>query len=182
MTIRLIDNAKTSHATGEAFTSNAKKLVDQHGRSVSYLRLSVTDRCDLRCSYCMPERMKFLPKTDILSFEELSRLVFAFVDRGITKLRITGGEPLVRRDVIQLLRLLHERKASTRLEEITLTTNATRLALFASDLKALGIERINVSLDTLNPDKFRKITRRNVFEDVMAGIDAAQNAGIKKPS
>ncbi|MEQ3648272.1 radical SAM protein, partial [Hyphomonas sp.] len=133
-------------------------LVDGAGRRVSYLRLSVTDRCDLRCTYCMPERMQFLPKTDILSFEELVRLVDGFIARGITKLRITGGEPLVRRDVMQLLEHLSHRLGVTGLKEISLTTNGTRLEHYAGDLKRLGIERINVSLDTLSPEMCQRVT------------------------
>lgn len=172
MSFRLIDNAPDMPAkTGDA-------MRDGQGRKVSYLRLSVTDRCDLRCTYCMPERMSFLPKKDVLSFEELTRLVDAFIDRGITKLRITGGEPLVRRDVIDLIKRLSERQSSSSLEEIALTTNATRLALFADQLKAYGVKRINVSLDTLNAEKFAQLTRRNVLDDVMSGIMAAKKAGL----
>ncbi len=154
-------------------------LVDGAGRRVSYLRLSVTDRCDLRCTYCMPERMQFLPKTDILSFEELVRLVDGFIARGITKLRITGGEPLVRRDVMQLLEHLSRRLGATGLKEISLTTNGTRLEHYAEDLKRLGIERINVSLDTLSPEMFHRVTRKDQFETVMRGIAKARDVGLK---
>lgn len=174
MSFRLIDNLPEA---GENHPPSL--LTDGIGRRVDYLRLSVTDRCDLRCTYCMPERMSFLPKKDVLSFEELTRLVDAFIDRGISKLRITGGEPLVRRDVIDLLRRLSARRENSRLSEIALTTNGTRLALFAHELKDLGVERINVSLDTLNADRFADLTRRHVLEEVLAGIEAAKSAGLK---
>ncbi len=153
-------------------------LVDTYGRQITYLRLSVTDRCDLRCTYCMSENMRFLPKRDVLSLEELERLAVAFIERGVQKIRITGGEPLVRRDVITLL----ERLAGwlgAGLDELTLTTNATQLARYANDLAALGVKRINVSLDTLDDEKFERLTRRRALSKVLAGIDAAQDAGLK---
>ncbi|MCI4646387.1 MAG: GTP 3',8-cyclase MoaA [Hyphomonadaceae bacterium] len=154
-------------------------LRDGQGRTVSYLRLSVTDRCDLRCTYCMPERMSFLPKSDILSFEELLRLVDGFIARGITKLRITGGEPLVRRDVMLLLEQLSHRLGTTSLREVSLTTNATRLEHHAEELKRFGIERINVSLDTLSPETFAQLTRKDQFTAVMRGIERAREAGLR---
>ncbi|MEZ5946712.1 MAG: GTP 3',8-cyclase MoaA [Hyphomonas sp.] len=154
-------------------------LIDGAGRRVTYLRLSVTDRCDLRCTYCMPERMSFLPKQDVLSFEELTLLADAFIDRGIRKLRITGGEPLVRKDILSLIERLGARREAGQLDEICLTTNGTRLAPYADDLKRHGVERINISLDTLGREKFAALTRRDVFADVMAGIAAAKAAGLK---
>jgi cyclic pyranopterin phosphate synthase len=157
--------------------SCATPLVDAFQRRISYLRLSVTDRCDLRCSYCMPERMTFLPKKDVLSLEELHKLALAFIERGIGKIRLTGGEPLVRRDVIELVQALG-RKLGDGLEELTLTTNGTRLAEFAGDLAAAGVRRVNVSLDTLDPDLFQQLSRRDRLADVLQGIDAAAAAGL----
>ena len=153
-------------------------LVDQFQRRISYLRLSVTDRCDLRCAYCMPERQVFLPKAEVLSLEELHRMALGFIARGIRKIRLTGGEPLVRRDMIELVRALG-RKLGDGLEELTLTTNATRLALFADDLRAAGIERVNVSLDTLDRDTFSRLARRDSLPQVLEGIAAAKAAGLK---
>lgn len=153
-------------------------LIDQFNRRISYLRLSVTDRCDLRCAYCMPERQTFLPRKDVLSLEELHQLALGFIDRGITKLRLTGGEPLVRRDMIELVRALG-RKLGDGLEELTLTTNATRLAEFAEDLHAAGVRRINVSLDTLDRAAFARLARRDSLPQVLEGIAAAQAAGLK---
>ncbi len=152
-------------------------LVDAFNRQITYLRLSVTDRCDLRCSYCMPERMEFLPRKDVLSLEELHRLAIAFIDRGIRKIRLTGGEPLVRRDVIELVQALG-RRIGDGLDELTLTTNGTRLAEFADDLAAAGIRRVNVSLDTLNPGLFAHLSRRDRLAQVLEGIAAAKAAGI----
>ncbi|MFC4256109.1 GTP 3',8-cyclase MoaA [Altererythrobacter xixiisoli] len=152
-------------------------LVDAFNRRITYLRLSVTDRCDLRCSYCMPERMEFLPRKDVLSLEELHRLAIAFIDRGIRKIRLTGGEPLVRRDVIELVQALG-RRIGDGLDELTLTTNGTRLAEFADDLAAAGVRRINVSLDTLNPGLFTHLSRRDRLAQVLEGIAAASQAGI----
>lgn len=155
------------------------QLVDSFGREVTYLRLSVTDRCDLRCSYCMAEKMKFLPRNELLSLEELETLSAAFIARGVRKIRITGGEPLVRRDIMNLIKGLSKFKDSGDLDEITVTTNATQLPKYAKELKAYGVERINVSLDTLDADKFATLTRRSALDQVMAGLDAAQEAGLK---
>jgi cyclic pyranopterin phosphate synthase len=152
-------------------------LVDQFARRISYLRLSVTDRCDLRCAYCMPERQTFLPKADVLTLEELHELALGFIDRGITKLRLTGGEPLVRRDVIDLIRALG-RKVGDGLDELTLTTNGTRLVEFADSIAAAGVKRINVSLDTLDRARFAKLARRDSLPQVLDGIAAAREAGI----
>ena len=153
-------------------------LIDQFARRISYLRLSVTDRCDLRCGYCMPERMSFLPKAEVLSLEELHRLALGFIDRGITKLRLTGGEPLVRRDMIDLVTLL-ARKLGDGLDELTLTTNGTRLAEFAERIAAAGVRRINVSLDTLDRERFTQLARRDSLPQVLEGIAAAKEAGLK---
>jgi cyclic pyranopterin phosphate synthase len=157
---------------------SAAPFVDPFGRAITYLRVSVTDRCDLRCVYCMAEDMHFLPKRDLLSLEELDRLCSTFVRRGVRKLRITGGEPLVRRDIMQLFRALSRHLESGALDELTLTTNGTQLARHAADLAACGVRRINVSLDTLDPDKFRTITRWGDIRRVMEGLDAAQAAGM----
>ena len=154
-------------------------LVDPFHRAINYLRVSVTDRCDFRCVYCMSEHMTFLPKADLLSLEELDRLCSAFVARGVTKLRLTGGEPLVRRGIMTLVSSLSRHLASGALRELTLTTNASQLEKFSSELKAYGVERINVSLDTLDADKFRSITRWGELSKVLAGIDAAQAVGLK---
>lgn len=152
-------------------------LVDQFQRRITYLRLSVTDRCDLRCAYCMPERQVFLPRAEVLSLEELHRLALGFIARGITKLRLTGGEPLVRRDMIELVRALG-RKVGDGLEELTLTTNATRLAGFADDLRAAGVRRVNISLDTLDRQTFARLARRDSLPQVLDGIAAAREAGL----
>ena len=154
-------------------------IIDPFGRAISYLRVSVTDRCDFRCVYCMSENMTFLPKQDLLSLEELDRLCSAFVHRGVKKLRITGGEPLVRRDIMTLFRGLSRHLASGALDELTLTTNGSQLERYAQELAGCGVKRINVSLDTLDPTKFRTITRWGALEKVLAGIDAAQKAGLK---
>jgi GTP 3',8-cyclase len=154
-------------------------LVDPFGRAISYLRVSVTDRCDLRCTYCMSEQMNFLPRRDLLTLEELDRLCSAFVARGTRKLRITGGEPLVRRDILALFRSLSRHLRSGALHELTLTTNGTQLAQHADALAAAGVKRVNVSLDTLDAEKFRTVTRRGDFDKVMAGLDAAQAAGLQ---
>ncbi|WP_428029474.1 GTP 3',8-cyclase MoaA [Ancylobacter sp.] len=153
-------------------------LVDTFGRAVTYLRVSVTDRCDFRCVYCMSEHMTFLPKPELLTLEELDRLCSAFVARGVKKLRLTGGEPLVRRDVMTLFRSISRHLDSGALEELTLTTNGSQLARFAKELADCGVKRINVSLDTLDPAKFRALTRWGDLGKVLAGIDAAQDAGI----
>ncbi|VAW08065.1 Cyclic pyranopterin phosphate synthase (MoaA), partial [hydrothermal vent metagenome] len=153
-------------------------LTDSFGRAITYLRLSVTDRCDLRCTYCMSEAMTFLPKRDVLSLEELERLCAAFIQRGVRKIRLTGGEPLVRRDIMTLLRRL-SRRLGDGLDEITLTTNATQLARHADELADIGVKRINVSLDTLDDAKFAQLTRRRMLGKVLNGIEAAQAAGLK---
>jgi cyclic pyranopterin phosphate synthase len=155
------------------------QLVDPFGRAITYLRVSVTDRCDLRCVYCMSEDMTFLPKQEILTLEELDRLCSAFVARGVTKLRLTGGEPLVRKNLTGLVRSLSRHLKSGALDELTLTTNGSQLSRFAGELADAGVRRINVSLDTLNPDKFRAITRWGDIKKTLAGIDAALEAGIK---
>src|ERR671930_2682769 len=154
-------------------------MVDPFGRTIRYLRVSVTDRCDLRCFYCMSEDMTFLPKADLLSLEELDRLCSAFIAKGVRKLRLTGGEPLVRRGIMTLVASLSRHLASGALDELTLTTNGSQLQKYAAELAALGVRRINVSLDTLDPDKFRAITRWGELNKVLGGIDAAQAAGLK---
>lgn len=152
-------------------------MIDPFGRGITYLRVSVTDRCDLRCVYCMAEEMTFLPRRDVLSLEELDRLCSAFIRQGVRKLRITGGEPLVRRDVMKLFRSLGNRLGNE-LDELTLTTNGTQLAKYARDLAAAGVKRVNVSLDTLDPARFTRITRWGKLDRVLEGIDAAQAAGL----
>jgi GTP 3',8-cyclase len=156
----------------------SRPMIDPFGRTISYLRVSVTDRCDLRCFYCMAEDMTFLPKADLLTLEELDRLCTAFIARGVTKLRLTGGEPLVRRNVMSLVHSLSRHLASGALRELTMTTNGTQLARFASELADCGIRRINVSLDTLDAAKFRAITRWGELDKVLAGIEAARAAGL----
>ncbi|MDR3421954.1 MAG: GTP 3',8-cyclase MoaA [Xanthobacteraceae bacterium] len=157
----------------------APALVDPFGRAITYVRVSVTDRCDFRCVYCMSEDMTFLPKPEVLSLEELDRLCSAFVRLGTRKLRVTGGEPLVRRGIMTLFRSLSRHLDSGALDELTLTTNGSQLARFAGELADCGVRRINVSLDTLDPDKFRAVTRWGDFDKTMAGIDAADAAGLK---
>jgi cyclic pyranopterin phosphate synthase len=154
-------------------------LVDGFGRTVTYLRVSVTDRCDLRCVYCMAEQMTFLPKAQVLTLEELDRIASAFVSLGVRKLRITGGEPLVRKGVMGLFHNLGRHLQTGVLDELTLTTNGTQLATYARPLADLGVKRINVSLDTLKPDLFRTLTRGGDLAKVIAGIDAAQAAGLR---
>jgi GTP 3',8-cyclase len=156
----------------------AQPLIDGFGRRVSYLRVSVTDRCDLRCVYCMSEHMTFLPKAEVLTLEELDRIASAFVALGTRKLRITGGEPLVRKGVMGLLENLSRHLKTGDLDELTLTTNGTRLEEFATDLARIGVRRVNVSMDTLDPAKFRTLTRGGQLPKVIAGIDAALAAGI----
>jgi len=153
-------------------------LIDSFQRKISYIRVSITDRCDFRCVYCMSEDMEFLPKKDVLSLEELDRLCNTFIDLGVKKLRITGGEPLVRKNIMQLFSNLGN-KIGQGLEELTLTTNGSQLARYAKDLFDNKVKRINVSLDTLNKNKFKKITRNNDFNKVVKGIMAAKNAGLK---
>lgn len=164
--------------TCAAFPGRGPPLVDGYGRHVSYLRVSVTDRCDLRCTYCMSEQMTFLPRRDLLALEELDRLCSAFVARGVRRIRLTGGEPLVRRDVTALLGSLARHLEAGTLDELTLTTNGTMLAHRARDLAACGVRRVNVSLDTLDPDRYRAITRRGDLSAVLEGLDAAQAAGL----
>jgi len=156
-----------------------QQLIDSFGREITYLRLSVTDRCDLRCTYCMAGNMTFLPRKDLLSLEELGTLCESFIKRGIKKIRITGGEPLVRRDLMSFMHKLSKHRISGKLDEITLTTNGTLLSRYAKELKLCGVERINISLDTLDPIVFTKLTRRNALDAVLKGIDAALEAGIK---
>ncbi len=159
--------------------SGHPELVDPFGRAITYLRVSVTDRCDFRCVYCMAENMSFLPKAEVLTLEEIDRLCSAFVARGVRKLRLTGGEPLVRRGIMTLVTSLSRHLRSGALDELTLTTNGSQLAKYADGLAAAGIRRINVSLDTLDAEKFRAITRWGALDQVLAGIDAAQTAGLK---
>jgi GTP 3',8-cyclase len=154
-------------------------MIDPFGRAITYLRVSVTDRCDFRCTYCMAEDMAFLPKKDLLSLEELDRLCTVFIEKGVRKLRLTGGEPLVRKNIIHLVRQLSRHLQAGALEELTLTTNGSQLARFAAELADCGVRRINVSLDTLDADKFHAITRWGNLTKVMEGIDAAQAAGLK---
>ena len=156
----------------------ATQLTDPFGRVIDYVRLSVTDRCDFRCLYCMPKNVTFLPKREVLSLEELERLAGALIDLGVKKIRLTGGEPLVRKDIMTLIRALGARIGAG-LEELTLTTNASQLAHFAGDLFAAGVRRINVSLDSLDRETFEAIARPGKFDNVMAGIDAALAAGLK---
>ena len=163
----------------ELGVAGGRELVDPFGRTITYLRVSVTDRCDFRCVYCMAENMSFLPKAEVLSLEELDRLCSAFVARGVRKLRLTGGEPLVRRGIMTLVTSLSRHLRSGALDELTLTTNGSQLAKYAAALKDAGLGRINVSLDTLDPEKFRAITRWGSLDQVLAGIDAAQAAGLK---
>lgn len=154
-------------------------MIDPFGRHVSYLRVSVTDRCDFRCVYCMSEHMTFLPKRELLSLEELDRLCSAFVTKGVRKLRITGGEPLVRKNIMWLFERLARHLHTGDLEELTLTTNGSQLKKYARDLKACGVERVNVSIDTLNEEKFKEITRWGSLKNVLEGLDAAEQAGLK---
>jgi cyclic pyranopterin phosphate synthase len=167
-----------TNASPTALAAAQGALVDSFQRRVTYLRLSITDRCDLRCTYCMPERMTFLPRKDVLSFEELDELVTAFASFGVDKLRITGGEPLVRKDVMELMARF-ARHLGHGLRELTLTTNGTLLSKYAGELSAIGVRRINVSLDTLKRDLFEQISRRDMLDDVLRGVDAALAAGLK---
>lgn len=159
-------------------STNFPPLKDPFGRTVTYLRLSVTDRCDLRCSYCMPAAMQFLPKKDLLSLEELQRVAETFIQRGVRKIRITGGEPLVRRDIMRLFENLGGLLGHG-LDELTLTTNGTQLQSHAAALARAGVRRINVSLDTLDRSRFKEIARHDELDRVLAGIDAAADAGMK---
>ncbi|MDB9803938.1 GTP 3',8-cyclase MoaA [Amylibacter sp.] len=159
--------------------NESPKLIDPFKRSITYLRVSVTDRCDFRCVYCMSENMNFLPKAELLTLEELDRMCSAFISQGVEKLRITGGEPLVRRNIIEFFKSISRHLKTGVLKELTLTTNGSQLHRFAEDLAKIGIKRINVSLDTLNEKKFSDITRWGRLKQVLDGIDAAINAGIK---
>jgi cyclic pyranopterin phosphate synthase len=171
-------NAGLTGTAGAEPSPASAALTDPFGRAITYLRVSVTDRCDFRCVYCMAEDMHFLPKQDLLTLEELDRLATAFIEKGVRKIRITGGEPLVRRNIISLFEALSRHLKSGALDELTLTTNGSQLARYASALKAAGVRRINVSLDTLDPEKFRTITRWGDLSKVMGGIRAAQAAGL----
>lgn len=164
-------------ADGFAHTG-AAPLIDPFGRAITYVRVSVTDRCDFRCTYCMSEDMHFLPKADILSLEELERLCTAFIRLGTRRLRLTGGEPLVRRNIMELVRNLGRHVTSGALEELTLTTNGSQLARYADELRAAGVRRINVSLDTLDPQRFQAITRWGRLSQVLEGVEAARQAGL----
>lgn len=155
------------------------QLIDPFGRMVSYLRVSVTDRCNYRCQYCMSENMTFLPKADLLTLEELDRLCSAFIRRGVDKIRLTGGEPLVRRNVMSLIKSLGGHVKKGTLKELTLTTNGSQLAKYAQELADCGVRRINVSLDSLDAEKFQSITRWGKLEDVMNGLAAAKDAGLE---
>jgi cyclic pyranopterin phosphate synthase len=156
-----------------------QQLIDPFGRGISYLRVSVTDRCDFRCVYCMAEEMTFLPRAELLTLEELDRVCSAFVRRGVRKLRLTGGEPLVRRNILTLFESLSRHLKSGDLDELTLTTNGSQLARYAGDLVGYGVRRVNVSLDTLDPAKFLAITRWGKYDQVMKGLDAAKEAGLQ---
>ncbi len=182
--IRVLMEARVNSIVGSLgnaspLQADAAPMIDPFGRAVTYLRVSVTDRCDFRCTYCMAENMTFLPKKDLLTLEELHRLCSAFIAKGVRKIRLTGGEPLVRKNIMFLVRELGRHIGNGELDELTLTTNGSQLARHANELYDCGVRRINVSLDTLDPDKFRTITRWGDFSKVMEGIDAAQRAGLK---
>ncbi len=155
------------------------KLIDPYARAITYLRVSVTDRCDFRCVYCMSENMTFLPKKELLSLEELDRLCSAFISQGVRKLRITGGEPLVRKNIMSFFKSISRHIETGDLDELTLTTNGSQLKRYAADLVACGVKRVNISLDTLDAEKFAKITRWGRLAQVLEGIDAALAAGLK---
>jgi cyclic pyranopterin phosphate synthase len=169
------DGGSPDRVTGESQTT---MMIDPFERAITYVRVSVTDRCDFRCVYCMAENMTFLPKKELLSLEELDRLCTAFVDLGVRKLRLTGGEPLVRRNIITLFESLGRHLRSGGLEELTLTTNGSQLERYAEALFDCGVRRVNISLDTLEPAKFEAITRWGKYDKVMAGIAAAKQAGL----
>ena len=154
-------------------------MIDPFGRQITYLRISVTDRCDFRCNYCMSDDMTFLPRSEVLDLEELDQIASAFIERGVNKIRLTGGEPLVRRGIMELVKSLSRHRQNGALQELTLTTNASQLYRFTDELAANGISRINISLDTLKPETFKHLTKNGDHEQVMRGIDAAQKAGIK---
>nr|WP_105382187.1 GTP 3',8-cyclase MoaA [Neorhizobium alkalisoli] len=165
--------------TAAPVVADKAPMIDPFGRAVTYLRVSVTDRCDFRCTYCMAEHMTFLPKKDLLTLEELNRLCSAFIAKGVRKIRLTGGEPLVRKNIMFLVRELGAQVHAGNLDELTLTTNGSQLARYADELYDCGVRRINVSLDTLDPAKFKAVTRWGEFGKVMEGIEAAQKAGLK---
>jgi GTP 3',8-cyclase len=154
-------------------------MIDPFGRRITYLRVSVTDRCNFRCTYCMAEEMTFLPRGELLTLEELDRLCGVFIELGVRRLRITGGEPLVRRDLMTLFRSLHRQLEAGRLDEVTVTTNGALLARHAAELAACGVRRINVSIDSLDPARFRNLTRLGRLDEVLDGIAAAKRAGLK---
>ncbi|MEX0503968.1 GTP 3',8-cyclase MoaA [Alphaproteobacteria bacterium LSUCC0719] len=164
--------------TDAAPASSTGQLIDPYGRTVEYLRVSVTDRCDFRCVYCMAEEMTFLPKADLLTLEELEIMCRRFMAAGVRKIRLTGGEPLVRRNIMQLIRALGAEVKAGQLDELTITTNGSQLVKMADDLFDAGVRRVNISLDTLDPDKFRQITRWGDLDKVLAGLRAAQSAGL----
>lgn len=166
-------------SAADPIAQQAGSMIDPFGRAVTYLRVSVTDRCDFRCTYCMAENMTFLPRKDLLTLEELDRLCSAFIAKGVRKLRLTGGEPLVRKNIMFLIRSLSRHLQSGALEELTLTTNGSQLARYATELAEAGVKRINVSLDTLDKEKFHTVTRWGDLDRVLDGIDAALAAGIK---
>ncbi len=172
-----MDHTPANWRNAEPLVDRAAPMIDPFGRAVTYLRVSVTDRCDFRCTYCMAENMTFLPKKDLLTLEELDRLCSAFIAKGVRKLRLTGGEPLVRKNIMHLVRGL-SRHIGSGLDELTLTTNGSQLARNAAELADCGVRRINVSIDTLDAVKFRTITRWGELDKVMEGIRAAQAAGI----
>jgi GTP 3',8-cyclase len=159
-------------------SGNEPSMIDPFGRTITYLRVSVTDRCDFRCVYCMAEEMTFLPKAELLTLEELDRVCSAFVRLGVRKLRLTGGEPLVRRNILTLFHALGRQLATGALDELTLTTNGSQLARYAGELRECGVRRVNVSLDTLDPAKFMAITRRGDLATVLEGLAAAKTAGL----
>ncbi len=167
------------HSAATAFEPGGGAMVDPFGRHITYLRVSVTDRCDLRCVYCMAENMTFLPRAELLTLEEMDRLCATFIAKGVRKIRLTGGEPLVRKNIMWLVSALSRHLQSRTLDELTLTTNGSQLEKFAAGLADAGVRRINVSLDTLDPQKFKAITRWGDFAQVMRGIRAAQAAGLE---
>ncbi len=154
-------------------------MIDPFGRKITYLRVSVTDRCDFRCFYCMTEEMTFLPREDVLSLEEMDRMISAFIGLGVRKVRLTGGEPLVRKNILSLIRGLCRYKDAGLLDEVTLTTNASQLDRYAAGLASAGVERVNVSLDSLNSETFKTITRGGRLAQVLGGIEAAKDSGLK---
>ena len=178
MTTLLRDRRSVVEGLAEAAAASTR-LVDSFGRAITYIRLSVTDRCNFRCVYCMAEKMTFLPHAEVLRLEELDRLCSIFVGLGVKKIRLTGGEPLVRRGVMNLVRSLSRRVHSHELDELTLTTNGSQLARYAGELAACGVKRVNVSLDTLDAATFAAISRHGALADVLAGVDAADRAGLK---